>query len=86
MERAWVSSPSYEAAMSVITQARKAAGLSQRDLAARLRKPRSYISKIELRERRLDIVEFVELSLALDVSPQVLLAHLTAVLPSKPPF
>ena len=44
---------------------RQERGISQRELAERLGKPRSFVSKIEGRERRIDIVEFVAFAEAL---------------------
>lgn len=78
MERPWVTSPSYEAAIRTIIEARQASGLSQRDLAERLGKPRSFVSKIESRERRLDIVEFLALADGLGLEPRELLAKVDA--------
>ena len=86
MERPWVTSPAYEAAIRTIVETRRAQGLSQRELAARIGKPRSFISKIESRERRLDIVEFVALARALAVEPQVLLADVIERLPNRLEF
>ncbi len=73
MERPWVTSASYQAAVQVVVHARRQSGLSQRDLADRLGKPRSFVSKIESRERRIDIVEFIALARALGVTPEDLL-------------
>jgi transcriptional regulator with XRE-family HTH domain len=44
-----------------MTQARVRLGLSQRELARLLKKPQSFVSKYERGERRLDVVEFMEL-------------------------
>ena len=49
--------------------ARKARGLTQYQLANKLGRPQSYIAKIERVERRVDVVEFVELLDALDTEP-----------------
>ena len=56
--RRWVSSPSYRLALEAIVAARHKAGLSQKALADLLGKPPSFIAKIELGERRLDLIEF----------------------------
>lgn len=86
MRRPWVTSPSYEAAINLIVEARKSAGLSQRELADRLGKPRSFVSKLENRERRLDVVEFVALTRALGVEPADMMSSLAATLPGELDF
>lgn len=48
-------------------------GVSQRELARRIGKPASFINKIELFERRLDILEFIVLAEALGESADKLL-------------
>ncbi|WP_439478766.1 helix-turn-helix domain-containing protein [Brevundimonas sp.] len=83
MRRVWVTSPAYEAAVSQLVAVRKRCGLSQRDLAERINKPRSFISKIENRERRIDIVEFIVLARALGLDPNDLLAELAGSLPNQ---
>jgi transcriptional regulator with XRE-family HTH domain len=80
MERRWVTSPSYKAAIRIIIDARNELGLTQRDLAERLGKPRSFVSKIETRERRLDFVEFVAVARALGVDPGLLVDRVIAAL------
>jgi transcriptional regulator with XRE-family HTH domain len=42
---------------ALLREARTAAGLTQADVAARLRRPQSFVSKYESGERRLDILE-----------------------------
>lgn len=73
MPRAWVTSEAYNALVEVLVQVRTEARLSQRDLAERLDKPRSYISKIETKERRIDVLELLDMADALDINPQALL-------------
>jgi transcriptional regulator with XRE-family HTH domain len=58
--RRWVSSPSYDVVVQTLVAARHEAGISQAELAKRLGKPPSYVAKVELKERRVDVVEFVE--------------------------
>ncbi|MDG2531025.1 helix-turn-helix domain-containing protein [Caulobacter endophyticus] len=72
--------------MSFLIETRKTVGLSQRELADRLGKPRSFVSKIEGRERRLDVVEFIALARALDADPGALMATLASVLPDDLDF
>lgn len=47
----------YRRMLERLRKARLAAGLTQTQVAARLGKPQSYVSKIELGERRIDPVE-----------------------------
>ena len=48
-------------------------GVTQETLADRLGKPQSFVSKTERCERRLDIAEFIEWSLALAWEPEEML-------------
>ncbi len=48
--------------------ARKQSATTQQQLADKLEKPQSYIAKIEKYERKLDILEFIELCEALDLT------------------
>ena len=50
-------------------KARKSAGLTQVDLALRLKRPQSFVSKYERGERRLDLVEFGEVAEAIGINP-----------------
>ncbi len=59
-----------------LLRARKSAKLSQVELASRLERPQSFVSKYERGERRLDVIEFREVALALGVDPIRLLRKL----------
>jgi transcriptional regulator with XRE-family HTH domain len=48
---------------------REGAGLTQRELGQRLRKPQSYIYNCETANRRVDVSEFLAWAKACDVSP-----------------
>lgn len=84
--RRWVSSPSYEATLKVLIAARHESGLSQKVVADRLGKPPSFIAKIELGERRLDLVEFVAIARVLGLTPEALMAKIDAELPGELDF
>jgi len=47
--------------------ARKQSGMTQQDLAARLGRSQSFVAKIELGERRVEVVELVEIARILGV-------------------
>ena len=48
---------------------RKAAGLTQRELAAKLKREQSFVARIEQGERRLDVLEFYWVCKACGVNP-----------------
>ncbi|WP_299842645.1 helix-turn-helix transcriptional regulator [uncultured Jannaschia sp.] len=62
-------SPGHLALMQVLRETRQKKGLTQADLAARLTRPQSYVAKIEGGERRLDVVEFLDVAVAMDRRP-----------------
>ena len=47
--------------------ARIAAGMSQEELAEKLGKPQSFVSKVELAERRIDLIETIEICSLLNI-------------------
>ncbi|MGB8510744.1 MAG: helix-turn-helix transcriptional regulator [Pyrinomonadaceae bacterium] len=59
----------YEAFLHSLISARKTAGMTQQEVADRLNKPQSFVSKYERRERRLDVVEFVKIAKAIGINP-----------------
>ena len=52
-----VHSDGYQGFLRKLKQARVEAGLTQTAVAAKLKKPQSFVSKFESGERRLDFVE-----------------------------
>ncbi len=53
----------------LLVEARKKAGLTQQDLADKISKPQSFVAKVEGGERRLDVIELMEIAaiLSLDI-------------------
>ena len=62
-----IFSAKYILFMNMLVAARKEAKMKQADLGARLGRGQSYVSKFERGERRLDIVEFLEVAEALEI-------------------
>lgn len=60
-------SPVYERFRELLIQARKAAGFTQGELAHHLGRPQSYVSKYENGERRLDLIEFIQIAQVLGI-------------------
>ena len=52
-----------------LQKSRLNAGLTQVEVAKLLKKPQSYISKIESGERSLDLIEFLDYCNAINVNP-----------------
>lgn len=70
----------YRALIESLTRQRRSLGLTQEALAERLGIHKQFVSRYELGERRLDVVEFVDVARALDMKPEQLvdaLAHRT---------
>ena len=83
LQRGWVVSAEYRALIAALADLRQELGISQRELARRLDKPPSFVNKIELLERRLDILEFVAIAEAMGRPADTLLASLRSNLPEQ---
>lgn len=58
-------SAQYREFLGRLRQARIEAAMTQSELAAAVRRPQTWVSKCELGERRIDIVELEDLAIAL---------------------
>ena len=65
----------HQTLCAVLVEARRGEGISQQELARRLKRSQSFIAKIEVGERRIDVVEFIEIARALGREPTELLAQ-----------
>ncbi len=63
----------------LLVEARSSSGLTQRQLAEKLNRPHSYVAKVEIGERRLDVVEFIEFCAMLDISPEQVISEMNKV-------
>lgn len=66
--------------VDALASARRDLGVSQRELARRIGKPPSFVNKIELFERRIDLLEFIVIAEALQQAPGDLIAMLRSKL------
>ncbi|HHL34626.1 MAG TPA: XRE family transcriptional regulator [Desulfobulbaceae bacterium] len=64
-----IHSKAYQALRQWLVQARHEKNLTQRQLAELLDVPYSWVGKVELGERRLDVIEYVRVCKALSVDP-----------------
>jgi transcriptional regulator with XRE-family HTH domain len=71
-----VHSREQETFRRLMIEARKGAGLTQQDVAKRLKRPQSFIAKYEGGERRIDVVEFLAITHAIGADPIRLLKRL----------
>lgn len=59
----------YQLLLQLLVTARKKSGITHQQLAKKLGKNQSYISKYENAERRLDIIEVIAISKAINFNP-----------------
>ena len=59
----------------LVREKRKAAGLSQEGLSLKLKRPITYLGKIEVGTRRLDLIELAEICAALEADLVALVAE-----------
>lgn len=68
--------PEYQRLVELLVETRRAAELTQQQVADRLGKPQSYVAKVEGAERRIDVLEFAAMVKAMGSNPTALLDRL----------
>ncbi len=71
-----VFSKQYDHLRQALITLRQQRGLTQTQVAMKLNKPQSFVSKYERGERRLDVIEFLEITRVLDADPAAILAEI----------
>lgn len=71
-----IYSQSSQILTAYLRDSRKSAGLTMRQLAEKMGVHHSIIGKIEIGERRLDVIEFIEYCRVLDIDPNVIIEKL----------
>lgn len=64
-----LKSPEYARLVAMLVAVRKRARISQQPMAKKLGRPQSFIAKYEGGERRIDVIEFIEIARALGADP-----------------
>jgi ribosome-binding protein aMBF1 (putative translation factor) len=72
-----IHDPRYRMLIQLLASARMGAELSQTQLAKRLKKPQQFVSRYEVGERRLDVIEFVDIAHAIGIDPLDLLRRVS---------
>lgn len=79
-----LGSPVHQALAGLIRERRKAAGLTLVEVASRLDRPHSFMVNIEKGERRLDVVELLNIAEAMGFDAHKLIDDLIAIRASLP--
>lgn len=66
----WINPKDYKIAGERLAALRDAAGVTQQELAKRLRKPQSFVSSYENGQRRVDLLELTRIVLTLGGDPR----------------
>ena len=65
----------YDDIVRLLVEARKNAGITQVDVALAIRRPQSFVSKYETRERALNVAEFIVICRIIGADPYKILVH-----------
>ena len=69
----------YRLVIDLLKRRRLELGLSQQALAERIGVHKQFVSRVELGERRLDVVEFVDVARALGLEPGTLVSSISSL-------
>lgn len=79
-----IQSARHEALRALLVTERKAAGLTQAMVAKKLGRYQSFVATIESGQRRIDVVEFLDLARVIGFSPEAAIASLARVRRNEP--
>lgn len=68
--------PRYEKLQTLLRDMRKKQGITQKELADRLGRPQSFVSKLESGERNIDLIELIDVVKSLDLEASVVILAL----------
>lgn len=70
-----LGSDRHKALIAFLIERREAAGMTQAQLAERLGEYQSFVARLESGQRRVDVVEFIELGSILGFDPAAAVRH-----------
>lgn len=65
----WIPTKEQALVGDVLEKARKRSGLTQQQLARKLKKPQSFVSDYEAGQRRIDVLEFIQIAKTIGAAP-----------------
>jgi transcriptional regulator with XRE-family HTH domain len=69
----------HEALRAFLAERRKIAGLRQIDLAKRLGRTQSYVSNLEIRQKRIALIELIEWAEAIGFDPEEAITEIAKI-------
>lgn len=73
-----IHDPRYQDLIKKLIELRESRNVTQVELARRLNKPQSYVSKIEILERRIDVIELIDWLHFLEADPAIFIKGLNS--------
>jgi transcriptional regulator with XRE-family HTH domain len=80
-----IYSQRHERLCDLLRAARTGRGQTQAELSAKLSRPQSFVAKYEAGERRLDLIEFLEVAAAIGVDPRAIVDAILNAHSASPP-
>ncbi|MBI5162710.1 MAG: helix-turn-helix transcriptional regulator [Magnetospirillum sp.] len=79
----WVHPDQHKVVGQCLARLRREAGLTQKDIAGRLRKPQSFVSSYEAGQRRIDVLELLRIAVALEREPVKVFEEIVEAMPDR---
>lgn len=73
-----IGSKRHKALIALLIKERKAAGLNQTELAKALGQYQSFVARVESGERRVDVIEFLDIAKAIGFDPKIAIKKIAA--------